>query len=243
MRVDVGRPARRARRDVAVDRRVDDRMVDIGHPLLAVAVPAPRVLLVGGVEIGIGPERGEKGRLVVGRAAEPAPGQPRPGGDRVAPGDQLLGGARRDEIAMGEAAPFGRAGQHPLPFPVVFVQRVIEAGDHPRGVAEGRVLGDVLDALAVDPDLPAVVEAVEKFLAGVRQHRRAIGSRTSSSLVLPSDAGGLLRPAAGAIVSPHGFIVMPGRKNRQRARIRGARSGAACRSCVLRDAPCGRSSG
>ena len=54
MRVDVGRTARRARRHVAIDRRMDDRMVDIGYPLLAVAVPVPRIRLVGRIEFGIG---------------------------------------------------------------------------------------------------------------------------------------------------------------------------------------------
>ena len=43
-------------------------------------------------------------------------------------------------------------------------------------VAEGRVLRDVLDALAVDPDLAPVVEAFEEFLAGVRQQRYSIAN-------------------------------------------------------------------
>jgi hypothetical protein len=33
------------------------------------------------------------------------------------------------------------------------------------------MLGNVFDALAVDPDLPAVVEAIEKLLSGVRKRR------------------------------------------------------------------------
>src|SRR5262245_30684580 len=72
---------------------------------------------------------------------------------------------------MGKAAPFGWAGKNPFALGVVAVQRVVEPGDHPRGVAEGRVLGDVFDPLAVDPDLAVVVQALYKFLAGVRQHR------------------------------------------------------------------------
>ena len=54
------------------------------------------------------------------------------------------------------------------------MQRVVEPRHHPRGIAEGGMLGDVLDALAVDPHLSAVVEAVEKFLAGVGKVRRHV---------------------------------------------------------------------
>ena len=72
------------RRTVAIDGRMDDRVVDEGHALLAELVPAPRVVLIGIVEIGVGAERGEERRLVVGRAADPAVGDARPFGDRVA---------------------------------------------------------------------------------------------------------------------------------------------------------------
>ena len=79
---------------------------------------------------------------------------------------------------MGEPAPFSRTGENPFLLLLVLMQRIIKTGDHPRGVAEGGVLGDVLDALAVNPDFAAVIEAVEEFLAGVRQERRsgALGS-------------------------------------------------------------------
>jgi len=53
------------------------------------------------------------------------------------------------------------------------IQRVVEACDHPSRVAEGRVLGNVLDALSINPHFAAVIEAVEEFLAGIRQHRSA----------------------------------------------------------------------
>ncbi len=69
VRVDVGWTARCAGRHVAIDRRLYDRVVDEGHPLLAKAVPAARILLVGLVELGIGAQGREKGCLVVGRAA------------------------------------------------------------------------------------------------------------------------------------------------------------------------------
>src|SRR5207245_5500263 len=120
---------------------------------------------------GIGAEGGEKRGLVIGRAPEPAIAQARPGGDGVTPGDEVLSRARRDEIFMGKAAPFGRAAQHALFLFMVRVQGVVEPGDHPCGVAEGRMLGDVLDPLAVDPYLATGIEAVEKLLAGVWQPR------------------------------------------------------------------------
>ncbi len=165
--VNVGGAARRSRRDIPVDRRLDQRVVDKGHALLAVAVPAARIILVRGIKFGIGSQGREKGRLVVGRPTEPAIGQPRPGCDRVAAGHQLSDRTRRDKIPVGEPSPFGRAGQQIFLFRMITMQRVVEPGDHPRRVAERRVIGDVFDALAVDPHLSPVVQAVQKFLAGI----------------------------------------------------------------------------
>ena len=179
MGVDVGRAARGARSHVAVDRRLHDRVIDEWHPLLAEAVPAARILLIRLVKLRIGAERGEKRRLVVGRAAEPAISQPRPRGDRVTSSYLFLGRTRRHEIAVGEAAPFGRAAQNILLLGVVAMQRVVKPRDHPRCIAKGRMLGDFLYALAVDPHLPAVVEAVEKLLTGIgkRGHVRCLPAR------------------------------------------------------------------
>jgi hypothetical protein len=66
MGVDVGRAARGAGSHVAVDRRLHDRVVDERRPLLAEAVPAARILVVGLVKLRIGAESGEKRRLVIG---------------------------------------------------------------------------------------------------------------------------------------------------------------------------------
>ena len=77
------------RRTVAVDRRMDDGVVDERHALLAELVPALGVLLPRIVEIGIGAERAEERRLVVGRAAEPAIADLGPFGDGVAAGDRF----------------------------------------------------------------------------------------------------------------------------------------------------------
>jgi hypothetical protein len=68
-----------------------------------------------------------------------------------------------------EAAPLGGLGQDVLAALVVLVQGVVEAREHPGAVLECRMRGDVLHALAVDPHLAAVVEALEELFAGVRE--------------------------------------------------------------------------
>jgi hypothetical protein len=60
-------------------------------------------------------------------------------------------------------------GRHQeLVLALVVVQRVVEAGDHARGVAEGRMGGDVFDPLAVDVDGAVIAQRVQIFLAGLR---------------------------------------------------------------------------
>src|SRR6478752_2549004 len=59
----------------------------------------------------------------------------------------------KELVGEGARAGVGRAGQDIFLFGVM--QRVIEPGDTARGIAEGRVRGDVLDPLAVDIDLAA----------------------------------------------------------------------------------------
>ena len=156
------------RRPVAIDRRMDDGVIDERHALLAELVPALGVLLVGIVEVGIGAERGQERGLVVGRAADPAVGDPRPFGDRVAAGDQIVDGLRRLEEGVRHAAIAGVGRQQELVLALVVVQRVVEARDHARGVAEGRMGGDVLDPLAVDVDGAVVAQRVQIFRAGLR---------------------------------------------------------------------------
>ncbi len=169
MHADVGDFVRRA---VAIDRRMDDRVIDERHTLLAEAIPAPRVVLIGFVEVGVGAERGEERSLVVGRAADPAIGEARPFGDRVAPGDQVGHRLRRLEIGVGEAAVAGVGRQQQAALAFFVVQRVVEPGDHPRGVAKRRMGGDVLDALAVDIDFAPVAQLFKIFGA---RHRREAG--------------------------------------------------------------------
>src|SRR5262249_24973120 len=136
-----------------------------------------------------GAKRGEERGLVIGRPAKPAVTQPSPCGDGVAGGELFVDGARCDEVTMREAAPFGGAAQYIFACRVIRVQRVVEPRDHTRGVAERRMVGDLADALAVDPDLAAIVKTVEEFLAGVRQRGSASvghGSRSPSWVVMRS---------------------------------------------------------
>ena len=156
------------RRPVAVDGRMDDGVVDERHALLAELVPALGVLLVRRVEVGVGAEGREERRLVIGRAAHPAIGELGPFGDGVPAGDELLHVLRRLEERVGVTLVAGVGRQQELVLALGVVQRVVEARDHPGGVAEGRVRGDVLDALAVDVDLAAVLQRFQVFLAGLR---------------------------------------------------------------------------
>src|SRR4029077_3917386 len=67
----------------------------------------------------------------------------------------------------------GRRGEQVLALGIV--QRVIEARDRARGVAEGGVRCDIVDALAVDVDFAPVAQAGEVFRAGERPPARADG--------------------------------------------------------------------
>ena len=59
-------------------------------------------------------------------------------------------------------------GSRSLVLALVAVERIVEAGDHARGVAEGGMRRDVFDPLAIDVDGAAVAQRVEIFLAGLR---------------------------------------------------------------------------
>ena len=164
---------------VPIDRRLDEGVVQEEHPLLRRAIPPPRVVLIRRVEVGVGAERRQERGLVVRRAAHPAVAQARPSGDRVARRDQIVGARRRAEVPMRVAARtgIGRAGQ--LGMRGWIVERVIEPCQHPGRIAKGRMRRDVLDALAVDPDLAAVTEAFQELLAG--QRPRDTTAHTTSS--------------------------------------------------------------
>src|SRR5271170_803592 len=163
------------RRSIAIDRRVDDRVIDERDALLAEAVPASRIVLVRIVEFGVGAEGGEEGGLVVGRTAEPTVGDARPFGDRVAAGDELLHIFRRLEEGVREAAVAGVGRQQELVLAFGVMQGVVEPSDHARGVAERRMGRDVLNPLPVDIDLTAVAKFFEIF--GARHRREAARRR------------------------------------------------------------------
>ena len=152
-------------RPVAVDRRVDDRVVPVQDALLGLAVPAPSVLLVGLVEVGVGAERGQERRLVVGAAPEPPVAQAGPLGDRLQVADAVLGAARvAEELVGAPAAPgVGLGGDHIAGCRVV--QRVVQPRDRAGRVTERGMRGDVLDPLAVHVHLPAVTQALQVLLA------------------------------------------------------------------------------
>src|SRR5204862_8108281 len=59
--------------------------------------------------------------------------------------------------------------------PSRIVQRIIQARDHPDGVAEGGMGGHILDPLPVNPDLTAVTQALD--ILGPSERPRARRSR------------------------------------------------------------------
>ena len=179
------------RRPVAVDRRMDDGVIDEGHALLAEFVPALGVLAVRIVELGVGAQRRQEGRLVVGRTAEPAVGELRPFRDGVAPGQEIVERFRRLEECVRLAAVAGIGRHHDLVGMLGIAQRVVEPRHHARGVAERRMGGHVLHALAVDEDRAIIAERVEVFVAGLRRgDARLCGGLSGRLRSLRSNAHG-----------------------------------------------------
>jgi hypothetical protein len=179
----------------AVDGRVDERVIDVEHSLLAARVPGARIAGELAVELGVGPQRVEEGRLVVGTAAHPAVGNAGPCGDGIALTGHLLARAGGLEEAVRVAAGAGVRGRCQDVLGAGIVQRIIELGDRDRRIAERRVLGDILYALAVNVDLAAVAQRLEELLPGERallssyQELGSIGHRVPSL----RDVGGVLR--------------------------------------------------
>ena len=110
-------------------------------------------------------------------------------------GDQLLARCAHAEELVGVAARagVGRRGEHVLGLRVV--QRVVEPRDRARGVAESRMRGDVVDALAVDVDLAPVAQAGEIFRAGERPRPVERGTGGSDSKQAARAMGGTMRSA------------------------------------------------
>ena len=198
------------RRPVAIDRRMDDRMIDERHALLAEFVPASGVVLVRIVEIRVGAEGSEKRRLVVRRAPHPAVGHARPFGDGVAAGDQVIHGLRRLEEGVRHSAIAGVGRQQQLFLSLVVMQRVEQARHHAGGVAEGRMGGDVLDAFAIDEDLAAVAQRLDIFRAGLR-----FGNLHLADIFRPPRESGAVAAAVGFRRLCRGCLA-PGRPGRRR---------------------------
>ena len=149
-------------------RWMDDGVIDERHALLAEFVPAPGVVLIRIVKVRVGAEGRQKRCLVVRRTAHPAVGHARPFGDGVAAGDQIRHGLRRLEEGV-RHSPIARVRrQQQLVLSLVVMQGVEQARHHPRGVAEGRMGRDVLDAFAIDEDLAAVAQRFDILRAGLR---------------------------------------------------------------------------
>ena len=72
-------------------------------------------------------------------------------------------------------------GSRICPWRLSVVQRVVEAGDHARGIAERRTRGDVLHALAVDVDGAIVAQRFQGIRAGLLRQ----------TLTLPVCSGGI----------------------------------------------------
>jgi len=91
-------------------------VIEKQHGLLAALVPGARIVGEFSIELGIGAERVEEGRLVIRAAPHPAVRQPRPGRDGVALRDHLFPRMRHLEEFMGKAAGtgIGRRTKHVL---------------------------------------------------------------------------------------------------------------------------------
>lgn len=155
-------------RPIAIDRRMNDGVVDVRHTLLAELVPTARILLIGLIELGVGTQGGEEGGLVVGCAAHPAVRDPRPLRDGIAPGEQIGRRPGSAEISVGHATVAGiRRQQNPLAARGI-VERIVKACHHAGGVAERRMNGHIGNALAIQENLAAIPERCEIFLPRLR---------------------------------------------------------------------------
>src|SRR5262249_1807750 len=136
--------------------------------LLGAAIPGTGIGRKPAVKAVIGPERIHQGGLVIWRAPHPAVRHARPLGDRIPLRDEFLPRTGRTEelVRIATRAGIGRPSQNVLG--LGGVQRVVEARDRARGVAERRRRGHVLDALAVDLNVTPITQACEIFRARER---------------------------------------------------------------------------
>src|SRR5581483_4055628 len=156
------------RRSVAVHRRMHNRVVQKHYAFLRIAIPAPRVLLIGCIELRIGTKRSQERRLIIGTAAHAPEREALPRGDGLTTADEVFAAVRRAKERMGDAAvtSVGPNGKYVAVRRIV--QSVIETGDRAGAIAKGRMLGHILHPFAIDPHLTVVLETVEIFGSGER---------------------------------------------------------------------------
>ena len=132
------------------------------------------VALVGLTEVlGSGGVRRHHAVHEVGPAAQHAAVHPGPHGHGLAPAPQIVGvaglevGHREPLVTLGVAELLGECGVELL---------VEQLGNGVRHAGEQRVIGNRVDALALDPDLPPVAQALQVLLAG-SQHAEPLAVR------------------------------------------------------------------
>ncbi len=168
-------------RPVAVDRRVDQDVIQEQHLLCVASIPRLGTGLERCVEVGCRPERGHEGGLVVGRPPHEAVRQASPGRDRLARCEQLVGRVARHEEPVRRDSAAVDAQKHVALLWIV--KHVVEACDRPGGVPKRGMLGDVLDPLAPDVDRSPVAEAFEVLLAGQCQRADGLAHRVTENVV------------------------------------------------------------
>ena len=123
----------------------------------------------------------EEARDVVGRAPHQAEGRLRPFLLEQPPGAKIGVGLRDLIGAQHRRAGLGRGKRHQLA--VGRLRRdVVEPGDRARGLAKRLVLRDIRDLLAVEEDMPPVVERAQVFLAGAQRLGHVASSKIARLL-------------------------------------------------------------
>src|SRR5207245_8306030 len=89
--------------EVAVDRGIDDGMVEVEHFLLGFLVPATRIRLIRGVKLGIRVQGGEKAALVIRGASHPTVSHACPLSNDITSTNQVLRASRGAEEHVDEA--------------------------------------------------------------------------------------------------------------------------------------------
>ena len=152
---------------VAVHRGIDQGMVQERHALLGILVPVQSITGVIAEIFRVESQGQHQAGLVVRGTPHPAVGQAGPLGDRLALRNHVLAGFRHFKIGMRKTAVTGIRIGAQVRVLLIIMQRVVKAGHHPGGIAKGRVFRHVRDPLPVDPDLPVVLQVLEKFRAGI----------------------------------------------------------------------------